>query len=818
MGEVYAGIDETLKRRVALKAIRAEHRLSPVSKARFLREAQLLSGLDHPNICRVYDFIEGDDSDWLVLELIEGKSLQTALRVGLDPVSRLRIAEQIADVLVATHTAGVVHRDLKPGNVMLTGVDDVKVLDFGLARSIEPGGENRPESRSPEPSPGPDDDRHVDPDLTAASPLSDAASQTGSWHAHTEDGIVLGTPACMSPEQARGEPATAASDMYSFGLVLQEVYTGRSPYPPGISITDLIDRARRADTLPPTGVPKDVAALIQRLKQLAPAERPTARETAARLAWVRHRPQRLARRLVMAGVVLAAALGAGKYTIDLARERTARDPGTRGGGSATVAGRRPDRLHARRPAQAARAGRQARDPGRGRRQGDELLRRGAGVDAIDEELLRRSAALYQIGDVRIAQGNLEAATPPLEESLTLAKALLQRQPGDGERIFGLAQSHFWVGFVHFRRQKLAEAEREFGPYLEMANRLIMIDPARTDWQREVAYANSNIGSVLEARGDLEGALHRYRACLRTERQLLEKTPGDKDLRHSVAASHNLIGVALRSTGKLGEALQQFHAELAIRNALSAGEPDNATFRLRLGIAHAHVGHVLAAQGQTGKAVAAFEQSAGVLGDLTRRDPANRAWQRDLAGAAFALGNALLANQQPAAALPPLRRAVAIMTTLTEGDPSNTGWRLNLADDRQALGRALLANGDAHEAEREAVAALKIANAPGTSQGTDLQVARITSATHALLARLAARRDDATGATSHWTEAYKAIAAIAGGSGDYRLLDPLAVSLVNLGRTAEARPVVEKLAAMGYRDPIFLANTNVDGPVLPARAR
>ena len=550
MGEVYAGIDETLKRRVALKAIRAEHRLSPVSKARFLREAQLLSGLDHPNICRVYDFIEGDDSDWLVLELIEGKSLQTALRVGLDPASRLRIAEQIADVLVATHTAGVVHRDLKPGNVMLTGVDDVKVLDFGLARSIEPGGENRPESRTPEPSPGPDDDRHVDPDLTAASPLSDAASQTGSWHAHTEDGIVLGTPACMSPEQARGEPATAASDMYSFGLVLQEVYTGRSPYPPGISITDLIDRARRADTLPPTGVPKDVAALIQRLKQLAPAERPTARETAARLAWVRHRPQRLARRLVMAGVVLAAALGAGRYTIDLARERTvaiqAREEADRRRSQAEdligfMLGDLRKRLEP--------VGRLAILD----EVGAKAMSYFAAVPASslsDEELLRRSAALYQIGDVRIAQGNLEAATPPLEESLTLAKALLQRQPGDGERIFGLAQSHFWVGFVHFRRQKLAEAEREFGSYLEMANRLIMIDPARTDWQREVAYANSNIGSVLEARGDLEGALHRYRACLKTERQLLEKTPGDKDLRHSVAASHNLIGVALRSTGKL----------------------------------------------------------------------------------------------------------------------------------------------------------------------------------------------------------------------------------------------------------------------------
>ena len=116
MGEVYVGLDETLKRRVAMKAIRVEHRLDSVSKARFLREARILSLLDHPNICRVYDFIEGDDRDWLVMELIEGKSLQVALRDRLDPAVKLKIAEQVAAVLLATHSAGVVHRDLKPGN------------------------------------------------------------------------------------------------------------------------------------------------------------------------------------------------------------------------------------------------------------------------------------------------------------------------------------------------------------------------------------------------------------------------------------------------------------------------------------------------------------------------------------------------------------------------------------------------------------------------------------------------------------------------------------------------------------------------------
>ena len=136
MGEVYVGVDETLKRRVALKAVHSEQRLQAESKTRFLREAQILSQLDHPNICRVYDYIEDERRDWLVLELIEGKNLRLALQGGLDWSARLKIAEQIADVLVVTHAAGIVHRDLKPGNVMITDSGAVKVLDFGLARSV----------------------------------------------------------------------------------------------------------------------------------------------------------------------------------------------------------------------------------------------------------------------------------------------------------------------------------------------------------------------------------------------------------------------------------------------------------------------------------------------------------------------------------------------------------------------------------------------------------------------------------------------------------------------------------------------------------
>ena len=197
MGEVYAGFDETLQRRVAIKAIRAEHRLDAVAKARFLREARILSQLDHPHVCRVYDFIEEEDTEWLVLELIEGKSLQVALRGGLSQASALPIAEQIADALVAAHRAGVVHRDLKPANVMLTRGDVVKVLDFGLAQSGEFADQVASGGFARRRTPSRADQTHGAIDLTRTS----AGGQTPD--SELSIGTIVGTPAYMSPEQAR---------------------------------------------------------------------------------------------------------------------------------------------------------------------------------------------------------------------------------------------------------------------------------------------------------------------------------------------------------------------------------------------------------------------------------------------------------------------------------------------------------------------------------------------------------------------------------------------------------------------------------------
>lgn len=296
MGEVYSGIDEKLDRRVALKAIRQSHRLDAENRARFLREARMLSQLDHPGICRIYDYIEGEEADLLVLEFIHGKSLRVALQEGIDHTSCMRIALQIAEALAAAHAKGIVHRDLKPGNVMLAEDSTVKVLDFGLARTVDEG----PSSQSIEPSHHP---AHSSPSSSRDISLDQCDTEI-----QTQMGMVMGTAAFMSPEQARGEAATPASDMYSYGLLLQELFTGTSPYPAGLDGVALLLRVCQGDTLPIRGVDPDLAKLIERLKSPNIALRPSAWDTLEHLQWIQAKPRRKIRRRLQAALTLAFAL------------------------------------------------------------------------------------------------------------------------------------------------------------------------------------------------------------------------------------------------------------------------------------------------------------------------------------------------------------------------------------------------------------------------------------------------------------------------------------------------------------------------------
>ena len=194
-----------------------------------------------------------------MLEYIEGRSLRDALGDGFDRNTAMDIATQVVEVLGVAHAAGVIHRDLKPENVMLAESGTVKVLDFGLARAIDATADVVSDPTSTEPGAGSSDDSDADSTATALSPSAPDILVT-------EQGKVMGTLAYMSPEQARGEPVSAASDMFSFGLFLQELLTGETPYDLRQPKHRLLASAARADTHRPEGLPGDITTLIERLR------------------------------------------------------------------------------------------------------------------------------------------------------------------------------------------------------------------------------------------------------------------------------------------------------------------------------------------------------------------------------------------------------------------------------------------------------------------------------------------------------------------------------------------------------------------------
>ncbi len=294
MGEVYVGYDEKLKRKVALKAIRGEKRFHEQVKARLIREAQLLSKLEHPHICRIYDLIETEDADVLVLELIKGTALNKMQINNLSQSEKLKIAVQIGEVLADAHAQGVVHRDLKPDNIMINDRGEVKVLDFGLAFSII--GQKTTMHWS-----------DIDSNDLLTGAIEPRKSVDGGFQ--TEHGIIMGTPMYMSPEQAHGNSVTAASDMYSFGLLLQWLFTGKHPYPDNLSQEQVFIKAGKGDTLPPEGLEEDLRRLIERLKAVDPTSRPRALDTVERLKWILEIPKRRTKKLVTGGVISALTLG-----------------------------------------------------------------------------------------------------------------------------------------------------------------------------------------------------------------------------------------------------------------------------------------------------------------------------------------------------------------------------------------------------------------------------------------------------------------------------------------------------------------------------
>ena len=238
MGEVYRATDTALARDVAIKVLPAPFARDPDRLHRFEREARALAALNHPHIAAIYGFQSADDVPAIILELVEGPTLAQRISNGSVPVREaLSLARQIAEALAAAHERGIVHRDLKPANIKLTSDGRAKVLDFGLVKMLSEGASSPDQSHSPT--------------VTAV---------------NTKDGVILGTAAYMSPEQARGQAVDRRTDLWSFGCVLYEMLTGHALFDRDTAsdtIAAILDRDPDWSRLPPQ-TPASIRTLLRR--------------------------------------------------------------------------------------------------------------------------------------------------------------------------------------------------------------------------------------------------------------------------------------------------------------------------------------------------------------------------------------------------------------------------------------------------------------------------------------------------------------------------------------------------------------------------
>jgi predicted Ser/Thr protein kinase len=241
MGVVYKARDTQLGRFAAVKVLPAARIGDGERRARFMQEARSASALNHPNIITVYEVNVDGEEIYIAMELVEGRPLDQSIPAGgMRLKAALEVAIQVADALAKAHAAGLVHRDLKPGNIMVTADGRVKLLDFGLAKFIEGAG---PESA------------------------------THTMATLTQEGSIVGTAAYMSPEQAEGKPVDARSDLFSFGAVLYEMLSGRRAFS-GKSVVSTLAAVLEKDPAPlGAGVPRDIERIVTNCLRKEPARR-----------------------------------------------------------------------------------------------------------------------------------------------------------------------------------------------------------------------------------------------------------------------------------------------------------------------------------------------------------------------------------------------------------------------------------------------------------------------------------------------------------------------------------------------------------------
>jgi serine/threonine-protein kinase len=675
LGEVYVARDEEVHRDVALKQIKHEHASDPQSRARFLVEAEITGGLEHPGIVPVYGLGTYDDGrPFYAMRFIRGDSLKGAIarfhgdeaiqtdhgRRTLALQKLLRRFLDVCNAISYAHSRGVLHRDLKPGNIMLGDYGETLVVDWGLAKAVG---------------------RHLEPAVPTGAERS-LRPESGSEVQPTVMGSRLGTPAFMPPEQAAGrlDELGAPSDVYSLGATLYVLLTGQPPFTePDLATllrqVELGEFARPRQVCPWIDLALEAVCLkaMARLPQdRYPSPRALAEDLEHWLAdepvaarrdplWTRSwRWVRKHRTLATSGaavdVLSAAALGVG-----LQRER----------------------LHASRIA--------AERIEAERRLDQVMTSYEEYFSGFNEEVLRGR---------KLPQPLLESllAKPRAFYGRLTTELAAKPDPTAKERAL-LARGHLGLGRILWVLCRRADSERETEAARRMFEALAQDQPALPGYRYALATSYYDLGIVLAGMGRLQEAEHAYRQAIAALERLAKDQPAAPDYRHSLAGSYVNLGILLAETGRVQEGEQAYRKAIAAEERLvkdHPAAPQNWDFLANgygaLGIVLARTGRVLEAEQVFGKAIAAKER-------LVNDQPAVPEYRHGLAGSYVNLGNVLEGTGRLQEAEQAYGKAIAALERLVNDQPAVPEYQHFLAKGYNNLGLMLAPTDRVQEAEQ-----------------------------------------------------------------------------------------------------------------------
>jgi serine/threonine-protein kinase len=535
------------------------------------------------------------------------------------------------------------------------------------------------------------------------------------------------------------------------------------------------------------GQPRDITALVERLKRMAPADRPTAVETLEVLKRIVAAPKRRAQMVMLIALVIVIAAFAAKYIIDVTtarrqaeqRRRQAEDLVSFMVGDLRTTLESVDRLDALDGAASrALAYFASLDP-------DELS---------GENLHKNALALAQLGDVRLHEAKLDEAVKLFQESVRFATAAVSRDPKRDEWQLALSNAHFWLGDALRRKGDHVGTLRHFRRYLEISSTLAAAHPGDPKFDAEVSYGHGNVGAAYEAAGDLNDALVEYQTAVDLDRRRLNRTPGNETWKKDLAISLNRLGVVLQARADLAGARRAFGEELALHRQLVAAAPRDARRVGRLASSLAFMGVLQQMMGDSREALASYREELELSTDLAARDPKNLIRRRNLLVAQIRLAS--LMSDDPTRALELATETENDLRALVKVEP-RPAWQQDLAVALHRRGVLSLEAGNnarAREAAREAITLLDALDKinPNNPQ-------TIRPLCDNLL--LAARVDELRGSEETARLYRRRVLALteAQTMGDVRLAALRARALMCLGQLQEAALQVARLRAAGYRD-------------------